>query len=93
MSPGCWVRVYRGITILEVLTVDNFLAIATQEEDWHDKEERETTKRFQKLVSILKQNLLQLQVYRVGSIDIDVYIVWVTPGGELAGLLTKAVET
>jgi hypothetical protein len=44
-------------------------------------------------VSIVKQNLSQLQVYRVGSIDIDAYIVGVTDGGEWAGLSTKVVET
>jgi hypothetical protein len=63
----------RGITTLEMLAVDDFFAIAAQEEDWHDEEERETVKRFQNLVSILKQNLSQLQVYRVGNINIDAY--------------------
>jgi hypothetical protein len=38
---------------LEILAVDDFFAIATQEEDWHDEEERETVKRFQNLVSVL----------------------------------------
>lgn len=78
---------------VEMRTVDDFFAIATQEEDWHDEEERETVKRFQNLVSILKQNLSQLQVYRVGSIEIDVYIIGVTDGGGLLGLSTKLVET
>ena len=78
---------------LERLTVDEFFAIATQEEDWHDEEERETVKRFQNKVSVLKQNLSQLQVYRVGSIDIDAYIVGMTPSGDLMGLSTKLVET
>jgi len=76
-----------------MLTVDDFFAIAAQEEDWHDQDERETVQRFHNLVSILKQNLSQLQVYRVGSIDIDAYIVGVTDGGEWAGLSTKLVET
>jgi len=93
LQSGCWVRVDGGITSLEMLTVDEFFAIATAEEDWHDQDERETAKRFQNLVSILKQNLSQLQVYRVDSIDIDAYIVGVTDGGELAGLSTKLVET
>ena len=78
---------------VEVASVDDLFAIATQEEDWHDEEERETVKRFQNLVSVLKQNLSQLQVYRVGSINIDAYIIGVTPHGELAGLSTKLVET
>jgi predicted nucleic acid-binding Zn-ribbon protein len=71
---------------VEMQTIDEFFARATAEEDWHDQDERETAKRFQNLVSILKQNLSQLQVYRVGSIDIDAYIVGVTDGGEWAGL-------
>ncbi|MEG4997769.1 nuclease A inhibitor family protein [Microcoleus sp. B4-D4] len=78
---------------VELRTVDEFFAIATQEEDWHDAEERETVQRFQNLVSVLKQNLSQLQVYRVGSIEIDVYIVGVTQNGDWAGLSTKLVET
>ena len=48
---------------------------------------------FQNLVSVLKQNLSQLQVYRVGNTNIDAYIIGVTPGGGLAGLSTKLVET
>ena len=76
-----------------MLAVDDFFAIATQEEDWHEEEKRETVKRFQNLVSVLKQNLSQLQVYRVGSIEIDVYIVGVTSRAGLAGLSTKLVET
>ncbi|MEG4857141.1 nuclease A inhibitor family protein [Microcoleus sp. K1-B6] len=78
---------------VELRTVDEFFSIATQEEDWHDEEEQETAKRFQNLVSVLKQNLSQLQVYRVGSIEIDVYIVGVTDGGGVAGLSTKLAET
>jgi hypothetical protein len=78
---------------VKVVSVDEFFAIATAQEDWHDQEERETVERFQKLVSVLKQNLSQLQVYRVGSIDIDAYILRVTDGGEWAGLSTKLVET
>ncbi len=78
---------------VELRTVDEFFAIATVEEDWHDEEERETVKRFQNLVSTLKQNLSQLQVYRVGSTNIDAYIVGVAQSGDWAGLSTKLVET
>ena len=78
---------------LKMLAVDEFFAIATQEEDWHDEEERETVKRFQHLVSVLKHNLSQLQVFRVGNTNIDAYIVGVTPGGDWTGLSTKLVET
>jgi len=78
---------------VEIVSVDEFFDVANAEEDWHDEEEQETAKRFQNLVNILKQNLSQLQVYRVGSVEIDAYIVGVTDGGEWAGLSTKLVET
>jgi hypothetical protein len=78
---------------VEIVSVDEFFDVANAEEDWHDEEERETAKRFQNLVNILKQNLSQLQVYRVGSVEINAYIVGVTDGGGLAGLSTKLVET
>ncbi|MEG5238571.1 nuclease A inhibitor family protein [Microcoleus sp. AT9b-C3] len=79
--------------LIEVVSVEDFFEVSTQEEDWHEQDERETAKRFQNLVSVLKQNLLQLQVYQVGSVSIDAYIVGVTPGGDWAGLSTKLVET
>jgi hypothetical protein len=78
---------------VEIVSVDEFFDVANAEEDWHDEEERETVQRFQNLVNILKQNLSQLQVYRVGSVEIDAYIVGVTDGGGWAGLSTKLVET
>lgn len=78
---------------VEMLTVDDFFAIAIQEEDWHDQDERKTVQRFQNLVSVLKQNLSNIQVYRVGSVSIDAYIVGVTDGCDSAGLSTKLVET
>ena len=78
---------------VELRTVDDFFAIATKEEDWHDEEERETVQQFQNLVSVLKHNLSQLQVYRIGSTNIDAYIVGVAQSGDWAGLSTKLVET
>jgi hypothetical protein len=61
---------------VKVVSVDEFLARATQEEDGHDEEELEMVQRFQNRVSILKQNLSQLQVYRVGNINIDAYSLY-----------------
>ncbi|MCM0590663.1 MAG: nuclease A inhibitor family protein [Gloeotrichia echinulata IR180] len=80
-------------TPLQVVTVDDFFSVATTPEDWYGDEETETVTRYQKLVHILKQNLSNLQVYRLGKIEIDVYVVGETPTGNLAGLSTKVIET
>lgn len=78
---------------IQVVSVDAFFAIATQEQDWHDEEEREAVQRFRQLVNVLKETLSQLQVYRVGDRTIDAYIVGVTPSGDWVGLTTQVVET
>lgn len=80
-------------TAVEVVTFDDFFQNATQEEDWHNEEEKETVKRYQALVFALKQNLSDLQIYRLGTVALDVYIIGKTSSGDLAGLSTKVVET
>ena len=80
-------------TPVQVKDVDSFFAVATTEQEWHNPEERETSKRFQALVETLRCNLNEIKVYRLGERSIDVYIVGKTSTGDLAGLSTKVVET
>jgi hypothetical protein len=80
-------------TPLEVVQLDEFFHNATQQEDWHNDEEKAMVKRYRELVETLKQSLSDIQVYRLGTVEIDVYIVGKTPSGDLAGLSTKVVET
>jgi hypothetical protein len=80
-------------TPVKVASVDDFFRVAVTEEDWHGEEEKETVKRFQTLVEMLKANLTNLQVYRLGEIEIDVYVIGQTPSGDSIGLSTKVVET
>ena len=84
---------YPPDTPVEVVGVDAFFAPATTEEDWHNEDEKAQVKRYQNLVTTLKQNLKDIQVYRVGEVEIDAYIVGKTPAGTVAGLSTKAVQT
>lgn len=78
---------------IEVVEVDDFFRVATTEEDWHEDEEKATVKRFQNLVNVLKTNLTDLQVYKIGNKEIDVYIIGTTPDGKLTVVSTKVVET
>lgn len=41
----------------------------------------------------LKDNLSDISVYRIGQINIDAYIIGQTQDGDLAGVVTKLVET
>ncbi len=80
-------------TCVKVVPLDDFFENATQEEDWYNDEEKETVLRYLALVETLKTNLSDVQVYRLGTVEIDVYIAGKTPSGDLAGLSTKVVET
>ncbi|MBD2132606.1 nuclease A inhibitor family protein [Sphaerospermopsis sp. FACHB-1094] len=79
-------------TQVKIVGIDDFFRVATTEEDWHKTEEKETVRKFQTLVNTLKTNLNNLQVYKIGSKEIDVYIIGATPDG-IAGISTKVIET
>jgi hypothetical protein len=80
-------------TPIKIVGIDDFFQVATTPEDWHGEEEKATVKRFQALVQTLKENLSNLQVYRLSSKEIDVYVIGQTPSGDSIGLSTKVVET
>jgi hypothetical protein len=64
-----------------------------QEQEWHDEQQKENVGKYCKLLEVLESNLSDIQVFRVGEINIDVYVVGKIESGDLAGLATKVVET
>ena len=78
---------------VEATEIDKFFKRAVKEEDWHNEEEAAEVKRYQELLTALKQNLKDIRVYRLGKVEVDIYIIGVTASGHLAGISTKAVET
>ncbi len=77
---------------VETVALDYLFRNVAQEKEWHDEVQKANVSRFLLLVSTLEKNLTDIKVYRVGTIDIDVYIVGKNEG-ELVGLSTKVVET
>jgi hypothetical protein len=49
--------------------------------------------RYRGLVQVLRKNLRDIKVYRVGRINIDIYIIGKDSKGNFAGVATKAIET
>jgi Nuclease A inhibitor-like protein len=84
---------YPQETIIETVELDYMFRNCAQEKEWHDETQKQNIQKFQSLVKILKDNLTGIKVYRIGTINIDVYIVGKTPSGDLAGISTKIVET
>ena len=80
-------------TPIKVIEFDDFFQWVITPKGWHDTEESEMVNRYQKLVRIMKQYLSDLKVYKVGEVEIDVYIIGRTNTGYYAGLATVSIET
>jgi Nuclease A inhibitor-like protein len=78
---------------IEMISLDDFFAPALEVEDWYEIEELATVDRYKLLLETIKSNLTELKVFRIGSLEIDLYIVGKTPSGDIIGLQTTIVET
>jgi hypothetical protein len=79
-------------TPVEIVDVDQFFAPAMTEQDWFEEEERETAAKYRALLSTLKEHLTDLKVYRVGAVEIDVYVLGLSEKNVI-GIATQVVET
>ena len=70
-----------------------FFRAAASEPEWKGEAELATARRFQTLLRLLETTLSDLRVYRVGSIDINVYVAGRAPSGNWLGVSTRVVET
>ncbi len=78
---------------VDTITLGDFFAPAISIEDWYEAEELEQVRRYQELLHAIESNLTQVQVFRLGEVDVDLYIVGKTPDGDIVGLKTRAAET
>ncbi len=65
----------------------------TQIQEWFGDEEKATAAKFCELKELLENNLRDLKVYRIGKIQIDIYVIGLDSENNMAGIKTKAVET
>jgi hypothetical protein len=78
---------------VDAKTVDDFFAPLIAEKDWHGREEKAIVQKFKELRQAVDANLTDPKVYRVGAIEIAIYLVGKTHDGDWAGLKTTSVET
>jgi Nuclease A inhibitor-like protein len=78
---------------VEEISIKNFFAPVIQPQDWHEEADKQRMQRFQTLLQWIEQHLSDVKVYRVGTIEIDVYIIGKTESGAWISLSTKAIET
>ncbi len=70
-----------------------FFARLMEIQDWFGDEEKETAQKFGQLKELLERNLRDLKVFKIGKIQLDVYVVGLDAENILLGVKTKAVET
>jgi len=78
---------------IEERDFDSFFKRLVEIKDWFGEEEKKMAKRFSELRDFLIQNLSDLRVFRIGRIEIDIYVVGIDRAGKIVGFKTKAVET
>ena len=74
-------------------TVDEFFRAAVSEPEWKKGEELAVARRYQSLLRLLKENLTELSVYRIGQIKMHVFILGRSGEGNWIGVRTRIVET
>lgn len=80
-------------TPVEERDFDEIFQRLSKIEDWFGDEEKETAEKYVALRTLLKKTLKDLKVFKVGSIELNVYFVGLDAEGNLMGIKTRAVET
>ncbi len=80
-------------TAVEERGFSDFFDNLTKMQDWFGEEEKAAAEKFAELKELLENNLKCLNVYKIGKIQLDVYIVGLDCENKIAGIKTKAVET
>jgi hypothetical protein len=78
---------------VEQITLEHFLRNMVKVYPGATPEQQQTAQRFQYLQQVLQEELTDINVYRIGNIQIDAFIIGKLKDGTYGGLRTKLVET
>jgi len=84
---------YPQSTIVETTSLNDFFGNCAFPQDWHNQTQKEQVHKFQNLINVLNRYLQDIQVFRIGEISIDVFILGKTDNNNIAGLKTTVIET
>ncbi|MEA5466338.1 nuclease A inhibitor family protein [Leptothoe sp. PORK10 BA2] len=84
---------YPDNTPVAIVSLDDFFGQSTVERSWFDSRELTLVERYRNLRDLLETTLENLQVYRIGTVEVDVYLLGQTEDDQVIGVKTKIVET
>lgn len=80
-------------TNIEERDFAEFFKNLTEIQDWYGDEEKATAEKFSTVRRLLEENLRNLTVFKVGQIEIEIYVIGLDEQNVLTGIKTEAVET
>lgn len=89
-------RMFNGIkpeTVITEISFNDFFKPLIKVEDWFGEEEKKWAEDSLKLKNLLSENAKDFQIFKVGLIEIDVYVFGKAEECKWLGLKTKVVET
>jgi hypothetical protein len=78
---------------IEERNFEEFFERLSEIQDWFGDEEKQTARKFLDLKELFKKELRDLKVFKVGKIELDIYVVGLDSENVLTGIKMKAVET
>lgn len=84
---------YPDNTPVAIVSIDDFFGQTTVERAWFDSRELTLVERYRNLRDLLETTLENLQVYRIGNVEMDVYLLGNTEDNQVIGVKTRIVET
>lgn len=78
---------------VEERNFEDFFSPLTEIQDWFGAEEKKSARKFLELKDLLQKELKDMKVFKVGNIELDVYVVGLDSENILSGIKTQAVET
>ena len=92
-SSDLFSNIYDTDLAIESITLTDLFEPVLMIEDWYEQTELDLVDRYTTLLDSIGNDLSEVQVFRVGEVEIDIYIIGKTPTGEIVGLKTRSVET
>ncbi len=92
-APTISSYIAKGGLSIEKVSIERFFSRLTAEKDWHGARERERAKKFLDLQKLIEEYLDDVTVFRVGRINIRIYVIGLDDKGRVLGVTMDAIET
>lgn len=78
---------------VEERNFEEFFSRLTEIQNWFGAEEKKSARKFSELKDLLQEELKDIKVFKIGNMELDVYVVGLDSENILSGIKTQAVET